>query len=291
MSMSVEVQRTRIKVWRPEGMPHLELRRGINVADPVPRHWHDEYQFCFIESGCGELLHRRRRQTTPAGSLFLISPGEVHANNAHDDSGCSYRTVFVAPALVRAATAESSIEREPIPALTSSIVQDPDSIGRFLRLHRSFEQTCSTLERESRLNGFLNQLISRYSSGGPSLMSPGRESVAVRKVRDYVEERYAENIRLEHLSELTGLSPSHLNRAFAAEVGMPPHAFQTQVRVTRAKLLLANGVSPAEAALSVGFVDQSHLTRHFKRLCVVTPAQYQQCFAKHTGKVMAVRPS
>jgi AraC-like DNA-binding protein len=67
---------------------------------------------------------------------------------------------------------------------------------------------------------------------------------------------------------------------------MPPHAFQTQVRVSRAKTLLLEGWSISQVASQTGFADQSHLTRHFKRLVGVTPGRYQQSSKNvqdHTG--------
>jgi AraC-like DNA-binding protein len=50
--------------------------------------------------------------------------------------------------------------------------------------------------------------------------------------------------------------------------------YLTHVRVKQAKVLLASGVSIAETALAVGFADQSHLTRCFKRVMGITPGQY-----------------
>ena len=277
--VELATRRKQVRVWRPEGMSHLELRRGLSVADPVPRHWHDEYQFCLIESGHGELVHRRKRHETPHGSLFLIAPGEVHANNSLDQTGCSYRTVFIDLGCMTDATSAFRRYSAEV-SFATSVIEDSSSIAMFRRLHRSFDGASSSLEAESQLTQFLTLLISRYSCEKQSPVSPGTQSGAVRRVRDYLEAHYAESIRLKDLSDLTGLSAFHLNRAFTAEVGIPPHAFQTQLRVTHAKKLLAKGVSPAATALSVGFVDQSHLTRHFTRLCVVTPAQYQQSFRR-----------
>jgi AraC-like DNA-binding protein len=57
---------------------------------------------------------------------------------------------------------------------------------------------------------------------------------------------------------------------------MPPHAFQTQARIARAKTLLRQGRAISEVARLTGFADQSHLTRHFKRLVKLTPGEYQQ---------------
>ncbi|CAA9481240.1 MAG: Transcriptional regulator, AraC family [uncultured Rubrobacteraceae bacterium] len=57
---------------------------------------------------------------------------------------------------------------------------------------------------------------------------------------------------------------------------MPPHAYQTQARLDRARSLLLRGWPPARVARETGFADQSHLTRRFKRLVGVTPGRYAE---------------
>jgi AraC-like DNA-binding protein len=75
---------------------------------------------------------------------------------------------------------------------------------------------------------------------------------------------------------MTGLSQFALLRAFRAATGLPPHAYLNQLRVRRARLLLDDGVPAADVAAQVGFADQAHLTRHFKRVVGVPPAAYQR---------------
>jgi transcriptional regulator GlxA family with amidase domain len=95
-------------------------------------------------------------------------------------------------------------------------------------------------------------------------------------VREYLDAHYAENIDLGDLARIVNLSAFHLNRVFRTEVGLPPHAYQTQLRVTRGKSLLAQGVAIHTVAVDVGFFDQSHFTNHFTRLLGFTPGTYQQ---------------
>jgi AraC-like DNA-binding protein len=76
------------------------------------------------------------------------------------------------------------------------------------------------------------------------------------------------------LARLAGLSAFHLCRVFRQSVGMPTHAYQTQLRVRRAKVLLRAGLPITSAALAAGFYDQAHLTRHFKRVVGVPPGSY-----------------
>lgn len=76
------------------------------------------------------------------------------------------------------------------------------------------------------------------------------------------------------LARVAGLSAFHLCRVFRDAVGMPPHAYQTQVRVRQAKSLLRAGMPAAQVAAAAGFSDQAHLTRHFKQIVGVTPGRY-----------------
>jgi AraC-like DNA-binding protein len=96
----------------------------------------------------------------------------------------------------------------------------------------------------------------------------------VRRVRDYLAAHLAENVTLDQLAAVTDLSAFHLLRVFRAAVGLPPHAYLTQLRIAHAKRRLAQSQGVAQVAAETGFVDQSHLTKQFKRLVGVTPGQY-----------------
>jgi hypothetical protein len=70
------------------------------------------------------------------------------------------------------------------------------------------------------------------------------------------------------------VSSTQVIRSFSSATGMPPHSYLVGLRVERAKSALRSGLSPAAAALDVGFSDQSQLTRHFKRLTGVMPGRF-----------------
>jgi AraC-like DNA-binding protein len=95
----------------------------------------------------------------------------------------------------------------------------------------------------------------------------------------HLQERLAEPITLDDLADHAGLDKFHLCRTFRAQIGMPPHAYLTHLRVARAKELLLRGVRASEVAPLVGFYDQAQLTRHFRRLVGTTPARYRSATA------------
>lgn len=265
-----------IRVWRPAGFAGLELRQGTSISQPYPKHWHDEVHFCLIQDGSGNLNYRGEKHWTPAGCLFIVHPGEVHSNQADEGGSCSYRNLYAEPELIRQAGAEITGHPGGLPFFSAAPTHDREVIALYLELHQSLEAENLKLEQDELFLGFLAKLIARHSESSWELREPGRDGEAVYRARDYLMDNFSRNISLDELAGIAGLSPFHLNRVFSREFGLPPHAFLTQVRVARAKSLLKQGASITETAIEVGFSDQSHFTRHFRRLVSVTPGHYLQ---------------
>lgn len=274
--MQSNARREFIEVFRPHDLPQLEMRRGVDVVRPVPRHWHEEYQLCLMQSGGGDLTYRGCNIHTPTASLFIVHPGEVHANRTCDNFGVSYRMTFVDSELMRCAAAEVYGKESGLPYFPTAVTFDEDVIRQYLDLHTALDRPSSTLERQSLLLNLLTALIERLAENRPPPRAFGSERQALNRACEYLIEHYAENVSLESLARIANLSPFHFNRVFSEQFGMPPHAFQTHVRVMRAKALLRQGWPITQVASQTGFADQSHLTRHFKRLAVATPGQYIQ---------------
>lgn len=118
----------------------------------------------------------------------------------------------------------------------------------------------------------------RVTAGGCSASLGGQPLPApVDRAIRYIHQHHADDIELRDIAKAAGLSPFHLARVFKEAVGLPPHRYLVQVRVQRARSLLAIASerhSLAEVAAAAGFSDQSHLTRHFKRAFGVTPRQF-----------------
>ena len=145
-------------------------------------------------------------------------------------------------------------------------------------LHLCLENSASKLEKESLLIWTFARLISKYAQAPPPIKPISPEISAIKLTQEYLKANYSENISLEQLSNLVNLKPLRLLRVFRKTLGLPPHAYLIQLRVTQAKKLLAMGISIANAAAETGFSDQSHLHRHFKRVVGVTPGQYVKGF-------------
>jgi AraC-like DNA-binding protein len=115
--------------------------------------------------------------------------------------------------------------------------------------------------------------------GKRSAGSNSKTPRAIERAKHYLHDKFNESVSLDELAALTRLSRFHLVRAFALDTGIPPHAYQLTLRIERACVLLRAGVTAAETATQVGFADQSHFTRHFKRIRRITPGRYARMHA------------
>jgi AraC family transcriptional regulator len=96
-------------------------------------------------------------------------------------------------------------------------------------------------------------------------------------LNQYFEENLDQSLSLAELAGVVQLSVFHFTRKFRTEFGCPPHAYVMQKRIERAKSQLARRNIPLKVvAASSGFSDQSHMTRLFRRLLGVTPAEYRK---------------
>ncbi len=266
---------SKIRVWRAPGWSGLELHRGTTVTRDVPRHCHEDYQLCLIERGAGELFYRGAFHPNPSWSLFVVHPGEVHSNRATAAEGCTYRVVNADPELFRQAFRDVAAHDRGLPFFRAPVLHEADVLKSFQRFHILSAGVATQLERDSALVETLAVLL-RYAEQGILSPPPKPGPSSVRRAREYLEAHFAESVSLALLSRVAGLSSFHLNREFRLAYGLPPHAFQTQLRVARARKLLREGFSPASAAIETGFTDQSHLHRHFKRVVGITPAVFRK---------------
>ena len=241
----------------------------------MPRQIFQEYLIGVIEEGRATFTYKGENTHIGGGSLLLIQPGEPFSGQGSIDHPRRFRMLHAKPQFVQRLLSEITEKEAPLPAFNNPVELDLKLVAAFSTIHRALEQPHTQLERDSWLLELM-QLLHQHCISGAAVQSPfGKESDRIRQVRSFLLDRFADNISLEELASLVNLSPYRLNRVFSQEVGVPPHAFVNQVRVWQAKEQLAKGVPPAQVAVEVGFYDQAHMHRHFKRLLGYTPGTIQ----------------
>lgn len=259
-----------------DGLILESYRYPAGPAGITPSHAHDEYQICIGDGPSNRYRYRGAWHLVPPGTLSVLMPGEVHMaveTEERTETG-GYQVLYADVARLAGLASELGPRHLGTPHFAEVVLSDREVITPFRRLHASFADPGSRLQLDTELLALLAGLIARHSRHPVDVKPPGRPGHAVRLIRGYLDDNFAANVSLDELARIANLSPFHLARLFRQEVGMPPHAYQLQVRLTRAKRLLLQGMRVSAVATETGFFDLSHFTRHFKRHLGVAPGNY-----------------
>lgn len=220
----------------------------------------EHFVVCRTERGRSEWWARGKVWRSEPGSIQVKEPGDVHRDLAHD--GPTTFTVIVLP------TSEVMSLRDAGKVVGLSNLDPADP--RAAPFHRLHDAVCTSADRLS-LQVAVAEAVATFAALGSG---PTPRTRPVRRAMEYLRERLAEPVSLDELARHASLDKFHLCRSFRAQIGMPPHAYLTHLRVLRAKALLRQGVRASDVAPRVGLYDQSQLTRHFRRIVGTTPARY-----------------
>ena len=228
------------------------------------------------EGGC-DVVWGRQLQSVAAGAVLARSPHHVSLviQRALPETTC--RVVLIDPDLLPGA---ASPEARRLLRFGSLVTRGPAIVDGVRALWDAIADDLAPIEQQSRLAALMAAVVELAAREGvrSPMLTP-----AVARTRDALHERFADEVPLEQLAVLAGMSKCHLVHLFHKEVGLPPHAYQIQLRVARARVLVAAGVPLAEVATMTGFADQSHLTRLFKRVVGMPPGQYAALLAAQSS--------
>lgn len=154
-----------------------------------------------------------------------------------------------------------------------------ESIGRLLLQELQSSGTGGKLYIESLTTALVIHLLRDYSAfkQQPQQVKGILSAPKLRLTIDYIHEHLGNDMTLSELAGNIELSPYHFARLFKQSTGITPHQYLLHCRLEEARhLLLLSNLSISQIALSVGFTDQSHLTRYFKRTFHVTPTEMRR---------------
>lgn len=260
--------------WRHPGLPDVDLLRARYVRHRYGRHTHQGYAIGVVEVGVEEWHCRGETHRAGPGEIVFVNPGEVHDGHAGVPEGWAYRMVYPSVETVSDVAAELGWPAGT-PYFPDSVVPDPVSAEALRAAHRVAEGG-DALAASSSGRTAIATLLRRNAAPRPAT-TPGeamRVPAAVATAREILHARLENPPSLEDLAAQVGAGPFVLLRAFRTATGLPPHAYLNQVRVRRARALLDGGTAPGDVAAVVGFADQAHLNRHFKRIVGVPPGSY-----------------
>jgi AraC family transcriptional regulator len=209
---------------------------------------------------------------------FLYARGDVDIFPAgfsdvwHEEQASTSLVLRLSPSLLRRAAEEMGLDPDRAGLEPRHQFRDPqiEHVAWALDAERRAGYPGGLLYTESLGLALAVHLLGRYPA--PLGTRGGLSKTQLRRVTAYIEDHLDQDLSLDRLANVVGLSASHLKTLFRRSTGLPVHEYVVQRRVERAKALLLRGELPAsQVALEAGFAHQSHMARWMRRVLGVTP--------------------
>lgn len=266
-------------------LPQVELRHAWHTEVCYHTHTHDEFSVGVIDAGSARCHNGHRRFDLSAGMTVMMNPGDPHACNPRTGQPWSYRMLFIDAAWVAQWQASvpgllPSGDWAPFSQISHTGTASYQAFdGLFHALAQADGHPPDPLDAEERLAGFLWDHCFAQAQPAPTPAAPCARlqmQQPLQRTREFILDQLADTLTLDALAQASGLNRYHLIRSFKQAYGQTPHAFQLDQRINHAKRLLRQGQALADVAHALGFADQSHFQRHFKKRHALTPKAYQQ---------------
>jgi AraC-like DNA-binding protein len=257
--------RCRIAAWVPPVAAITEVFHAHIIDWAYPPHCHDTWALLIVDDGAIRYDLDTRRCGAERRTVTILPPGIIHDGRpAPGAQGFRKRELYLRSDFLPAELVGAAVDH--------TSMTDAQMRAAIVGIHRSLAGGEDPLDAEGRLAMVAERIVTRLTASRRPTRKP--EKSIAGQLRELLDEHIVHPVSLEGAAAALERSVPHLVRSFTRQFGVSPHAYVIGRRIEAARHALLRGVRPADVAVSVGFYDQAHFTRHFKRHTSVTPAKF-----------------
>ena len=264
-----------VRAWKPAVPGVSEVFHARFVHHAYPKHTHGDWTVFIVDDGAIRYdLEMRHRGVGPA-LVTVLPPHVVHDGRPASGAGFRKRVLYVDTGVLGTHLIGRAADRPDI--------HDRSLLRALRRLHRSLVLRDDALEAES-VMGIVAEKLRLHLGDAGAERAPLEGRAAAGSLRDLLDAHLFETFTLAEASVTIGASTTGMVHGFTRTFGIAPHQYVIARRIEVARKRLLDGEPVANVAAAVGFHDQAHLTRHFRRHVGTTPGAFAASMPGFQGR-------
>ena len=261
-----------VQFYRDAHLPYFELKLCDTSQLSYKKHAHEEYSLGIVDKGKSSFWYEGKWEEVSPKTIVFIPPNLVHSCNPQQEDHWKYKMLFINTTWIH-----GFINSKDKPLFCNPIVEaisDHEIFSLTNKMIEDLTEHTSPLEKEESIIAIFEKMVVHLDQEKSKTLK--QELPKLKIVKEYLHSNFCEKITLDRLEQVSGLNKFHIIRLFKDEFGIPPHMYQTLLRVNYAKKQLRRQRQITEVALEVGFYDQSHFNKVFKSHTGITPDRYEK---------------
>ena len=254
-----------VRAWKPPIPGVREVLHARFTDHAYPLHTHDAWTVFIVDDGVVRYDLGRHDRLAEPSMVSVLPPHVAHDGRPARAGGYRKRVIYLEPDVLGEAVIGRSVDRPDVRATGLR--------GEVAGLHDALVCADDALDAETRLAFVVERIRASFGMAQTPGTEPSRPDAAD-ALRAFLDARLFDSVTLAEASTAVGATPTQAARAFSAAFGISPHVYVTGRRLDAARARILDGEPLADVAASVGFYDQAHLTRRFKRFLGVTPGLF-----------------
>jgi AraC-like DNA-binding protein len=261
-----------VQFYRDEQLPYFELKLCDTSQLSYRKHAHEEYSLGIVDKGTSSFWYEGKWEDVNPKTIVFIPPNLVHSCNPQLEDQWKYKMLFINTTWIHRFmdSKERFLFRNPI----VEAISDPEIFKMTSKMMENLMEHASPLEKEGSIIALFDKMA--VHADQIKNMKIKQELPKLKVIKEYLHSNFCERITLDDLERVSGINKFHLIRLFKDEFGIPPHMYQTLLRINYAKRQLRKQRQITEVALEAGFYDQSHFHKVFKSHTGITPEKYEK---------------
>lgn len=258
------------KIYDKNGELFAELNHGKKYFLDYSKHSHETFALSILRSGEIEVeFHSKPSQILSPNKIVVFNPNEVHRTKSKKKENIDYFTLHLDVKWCK------NVQNEEDFMNLQNLIEEKNIYKELLQIFTSIINTDTEINI-NRLKTILERILTEYKSFHKSDESVD-EHIIFKEVEKYIQNNLCHAITLSDISKAIGYNEFYIIRVFKKKFGLTPHAFLINKRIEKARQELTQNrdINLSQLSCDVGFYDQSHFCKVFKRVFAKTPNNYK----------------